>query len=130
MSAITNINNTMSSAILLPTRGRLQQVQNTERQIAHIDKEIDAREKYIASNNEVISITKELIDLQKQQRQTIIESRDLDRKHIANNEKIIDILEDTNKKLQALVDRARRSKSAEPVLNTKTSELNKLDEIK
>ena len=154
MSAITNINNTISSAVFLPNRGRLQQVQNTEIQIARIDREIDAREKYIASNNEVISITKELIDLHKQQRQTLIESRDLDRKRIALMERQIDamkeskeldlkrinILEDRNNKLQNVLDDRNnklrslfnqgsgRSKSAEPRLNAKTSELNKLDE--
>jgi len=174
MSAITNINNTISSAVLLPTRGRLQQVQNTERQIAHIDREIEAAEnlitknrqlssttqemivvtqemmvvnrelynnnlKKIVSNNEVISITKELIALHKEQRQTLIESRDLDRKRIALLEEIVEVhkntikkhenlLENTNGRLQALLDRGGRSKSAEPVLNTKTSELNKLDE--
>jgi len=142
MSAITNINNTISSAILLPTRGRLQQVQNPERQIARIDKEIEVKEAYVKKLDNHVNLLKEqkqalvenrdahikLRDTHIEMYNLVLESRDLDRKHIANNEKIIDILEDRNNKLRALLDSGSRSKSAEPRLNTKNSELNKLDE--
>ena len=161
MSAITNINNTMSSAVLLPTRGRLQQVQNPERQIARIDKEIEVKEDYVKTLDNHVNLLKEqkqalvenrdahikLRDAHIEMYDLLLESRDLDRKRIALLEKQIDTMKetkdiylDTNKKLQNVLDDRNnklrslfnqgsgRSKSAEPVLNTKTSELNKLDE--
>lgn len=133
MSAINGINDRLSLLTVLPNNNRLQQIQNTEKEIARVDREINARsqqvnniknliaarEKYIASNNELIA-------LHKAQKQTLIESRDLDHKRMHLLEQQIEVIEDTNSKLRALLDRGR-SKSTEPV---KTVKLNEIDHLK
>ena len=65
----------------------------------------------VASNDEVIKLTREIIDLHKQQKQDLIESRnlliesrDLDRKRIGLLEESKAILKNTNVKLRSLFD--------------------------
>jgi chromosome segregation ATPase len=148
MSAINSVNDRILSLSNhnIEQPNRVRQIENNQRQIAHIDKEIGIRTDYrntlvesrnthiesrnawknyanlleqnIASNNELISLYKE--------------SRELDRKRIGLMERQItllqeskeigrekiNILKNTNEKLQVLSDRGqgRRTVSAEPRL--------------
>ena len=87
MAAINNINNNIE--MMLCTNKRNTQIVNTK--IAKINKEINIREKYIGALDNHIRLTKEYI-------KTIKESQEL-------GEKRISLLQDTNDKLQALLDR-------------------------
>ena len=151
MSAINSVNDRifLLSNPNIEQQNRVRQV-NNQRQIAHIDREIDIRTDYrntlvesrdahiesrdawinyatlleqnIASNNELISLYKE--------------SRELDRKRMSlmgQQIKLLqeskEILQNTNDKLQALLDRGqgRRTVSAEPIVQKRSVELNDLD---
>jgi len=87
MAAINNINNNIE--MMLCTKERNTKIVNTK--IAKINKEINIREKYIGALDNHIRLTKEYI-------KTIKESQELGKKRIS-------LIQDTNDKLQALLDR-------------------------
>ena len=89
MAAIQNINNNVNELIM--TRPNTLNIQSVDVKIARIDKEINVREKYIGTLDNHIKLTKDYI-------QTVKESKEL-------GEKRISLLQDTNNKLQALLDR-------------------------
>jgi len=113
--SIPNLNNISPiSQMLVSQPTRVERIQSIERRVNEIDSNIVARENSISSNNKVIDATqdhitnieslikvndkmminiKEDITLRKEHIKTLTESRDLDHKMIANNDKMIDLLE-------------------------------------
>jgi chromosome segregation ATPase len=96
MATIPNINNNIVG--MITTRPNAQNVQTVDVKIARIDKEINIREKYVETLDNHIKLTKENINLRKEYIQTVKESKEL-------GEKRISLLQDTNNKLQALLNR-------------------------
>ncbi len=129
MSAISNIDDRSLNLVPILNNDKLQRLQTAEREIIRVDKEIgarsqqvnniknliEARENYIASNNELISLYKESSELDKKMIVLLTESKE--------------ILQNTNDKLQALLDRGqgRRTVSAEPRLQKRFLEINDLN---
>ena len=103
MAAIQNINNNVNELIM--TRPNALNIQSVDVKITRIDKEINVREKYVNTLDNHIKLTKENINFRKDYIQTLKESKELGEKRIDLMEKIIGLKQDTNDKLQALLDR-------------------------
>jgi len=103
MAAIQNINNNVNELIM--KRPNALNIQSVDVKIARIDKEINVREKYVNTLDNHIKLTKENINFRKDYIQTLKESKELGEKRIDLMEKIIGLKQDTNDKLQALLDR-------------------------
>jgi predicted nucleic acid-binding Zn-ribbon protein len=108
MAEIHNISNSLNTIFLEQPNA----VQNTQRQINQIDVRINAEENKIVKNRQLSEITKEMIVVNRvlyNSNNEIIklyqESKELGEKRIDLMEKIIALKQDTNDKLQALLDR-------------------------
>lgn len=95
MAAIQNINNNTSMIMLRPNA---QSVQDVDTKIAKIDKGIESNNKLIELFKEKKTKLENLINSNEKYIQTLQESKELDKKRIS-------IFQDTNDKLQTLLDR-------------------------
>jgi len=96
-------------------------IENLERRITRIDREIEATQNLVRSNNRIISIRENIIKLHQEQKQIILDQKENNNKIIANNNKAIS-------QLQGLLDGKKpvRSKSVQPTQPSKLEEVNTL----
>ena len=103
MSTIENINN--NNLRMIVPHLNTQNVQDINTKITKIDKKIEFNDKLIEVYKEKKDNLKNLINSNKEYILLLQESKDLDGKRIGLMEKQISLLQDTNDKLQALLDR-------------------------
>jgi hypothetical protein len=90
------------------------------REVAFIDREINAHENYVSLTKQLIAGNKELIKLHQEQKQIILEQKE-------NINKRISLLEKNNELLNGMLEkRHNRSKSTQPVQPSKLEEVNTL----
>ena len=122
MAEIHNISNSLNTIFLQQpnvVQNNVRQINQNQRQISQIDKKINFVENKIVKNKQLSQITKEMmatlkekmvltdknINLRMDYIQTLKESKELGEKRVVIIENMIGLLQDTNNKLQALLDR-------------------------
>lgn len=103
---------------------REARIQSIDREITAIENSVNARNNVISTYNQIIGNNNQLIRLHQEQRQALVESKELNQKRIANNNIIIEAAETLLARRQA-----RRTASVEPQSTvSSTAKLPDIDE--